>query len=260
MNVHYASRKNGNGVWCYAEKGESSDGHSHRRHHGDKHHQHQHKKKNYPTFVFLHGFGADKDTWPSILIHIPAYFHCIVVDLPGHGDTTFIDGVDEPSVESYVKSLREFLEVTNLDSTKIYLIGCSFGGAVAALFAHTYPELVQNLALLCPAIKTPILTETCQQLIQGKYELLIPKNGEEFTTMIKLLTHKSMFFPYKIMQSYVNINFHLERQVLLKKLLDSLVTTELQNFETNLQFKLSAIKVPTLIIWGKNDEVSQLVI
>jgi pimeloyl-ACP methyl ester carboxylesterase len=58
------------------------------------------------------------------------------------------------------------------------------------------------------------------------------------------------------MQSYVNINFHLERQVLLKKLLDSLVTTELQNFETNLQFKLSAIKVPTLIIWGKNDEVS----
>ena len=120
-------------------------------------------------------------------------------------------------MESYVRSLREFLEVTGLDQSKIYLIGCSFGGAVAALFTAMYPECVENLALLCPAIKTPIITDTCQELLNGNYNLLIPENGDQFIRMISLLCHKTQYYPHRIMQSFVNINFTPERQSLLKK-------------------------------------------
>lgn len=124
MQVKYVSRQNGQGVWCYAEKGVSH----HRRHHSNHHkHGHGHKHKKYPTLVFLHGFGGDKDTWPSIVTKIPSHFHCVIVDMPGHGETTFIEGVDQPNVEGYVKSVREFLELTHLDQEKIFLIGCSFG-------------------------------------------------------------------------------------------------------------------------------------
>lgn len=246
MQVRYVERMNGKGVWCYAEKG------SHNRH---RRHHHKHGKKNhYPTLVFLHGFGGDKDTWPSIVTKIPKTYHSIILDMPGHGETTFVEGLDEPTVESYVRSIREFLEVTHLDKEKIYLIGCSFGGAVAALFAHNYPECVLNLALLCPAIVTPVRTETCSKVMSGHFTTLIPTNGEEFINMISLLTSKTQYYPHRIMQSFVNINFTIERQSLLRKLLQNLVSKD-KEFETDLQFKINSIKIPTLIIWGENDEM-----
>jgi pimeloyl-ACP methyl ester carboxylesterase len=238
MRVHYISRKNGKGVWCYAEKGVKQRLHhskgtsvAFKKHIRSRCLANQLRVNNRdditdeasvemnqsPVLVFIHGFGGDKDAWPSMVKHIPNDYHCIVVDLPGHGDSTFVEGIDEPSVEGYANSLREFLEVTGLDESKIYLIGCSYGGAVAALFTFKYPECVRNLALLCPAIKTPIMTEACQRVMSGNYDLLIPETGEQFLNMIEQLSHKTQYFPKRIMQSYVNINFHPERQSLLKK-------------------------------------------
>lgn len=71
MKVNYISRKNLQGIWCYAEKG------GHRRHHKKNNHN------PHPILVFLHGFGGDKDTWPSIVTKIPSNYHCIIVDMPG---------------------------------------------------------------------------------------------------------------------------------------------------------------------------------
>ena len=88
---------------------------------------------------------------------------------------------------------------------------------MAGLFAHYYPEYIHKLALLCPAIKTPILTETCQELLAGNFDLLIPKNGKQFIKMIGLLCQKQQMYPSRIMQSFVNLNFTLERQHILKK-------------------------------------------
>jgi hypothetical protein len=36
-----------------------------------------------------------------------------------------------PTLESFVESIREFLEISSLSKRKIYLIGVSFGGAIA---------------------------------------------------------------------------------------------------------------------------------
>ena len=63
--------------------------------------------------------------WPSIIKHLPSCYDCIMVDLPGHGETSFIKGLDQANIESFVKALREFLEVTSLDQSKITLIGYS---------------------------------------------------------------------------------------------------------------------------------------
>jgi len=210
MEVKYVARKKVSGTWCYAEKGSKQSGHLH-------HHHNHSKNKKYPTLVFLHGFGGDKDTWPSMIRHIPKKYHCVVVDLPGHGDTTFVPEVDELNLEGYVKSLKEFLEVSGLDNEPIFLIGCSFGGALAGLYAFYYPEMIAKLGLLCPAVKTPILTDTCKELIGGNYDLLIPKNGKQFVKMIQLLANKRQPYPERIMQSWVNLNFTKERQAILKK-------------------------------------------
>lgn len=247
MRVKYVPRKGGKGVWCYAEKGEHNTSHRH-------HHTHNSDHKKYPTLVFLHGFGSDKDTWPSMIMYIPKKYHCIILDLPGHGETTFVDGLDYCEAQSYVESVHEFLQVIGLDKTHIYLIGCSFGGAVAGLYAHDYPKYVSKLGLLCPASKTPVLTETCKKLINGKYELLIPTNGKEFCQMIALLACKPQHVPERIMHSYVNLCFTPDKRTNLKKLLTSMVVKEFNDFEKYLE-KMKSIKSETLIIWGENDEM-----
>jgi pimeloyl-ACP methyl ester carboxylesterase len=59
---------------------------------------------------------------------MPSDYHVILLDMPGHGESTFIHGHDDPSIQSFVRSIKEFFELTKLDTTKVYLIGSSFGG------------------------------------------------------------------------------------------------------------------------------------
>ena len=65
-------------------------------------------------------------------------------------------------------------------------------------------------------MRTPILTELCQKVLDGKYNVLIPENGNDFISMINLLCFKTIRFPHKIMQAFVNINF-TKRKNLLEK-------------------------------------------
>lgn len=233
LKVKYLRRKSGVGQWCYAERGKETN--------------------EYPTFVLIHGFGGSKDDWPNIISQIPTKYHCILVDLPGQGDTTYDELIDDLSVQGYVDSLNEFLQLLDLKS-EIYLIGCSFGGAVAGMYSHKYPKNIRLLALLCPAIPTPILTDTCQKVLKGQYELLIPSNGREFTNMIDLMCFKRVWCPQKIMQSFVNINFN-KKKILLHKVMHNLVTKDLLNFESELKTKFSELTIKTIVVWGKQDEM-----
>ncbi len=117
MRQKSVPRRDGKGQWFYAEKG--SNRHNHRHHHR---HNSNHLKK-YPTLVFLHGFSGDKETWMTLLRHIPKKYHCIAVDLPGHGKTKFNADLDDPCIDGYMKSLKEFLEILKLDKEPIFLIG-----------------------------------------------------------------------------------------------------------------------------------------
>jgi pimeloyl-ACP methyl ester carboxylesterase len=102
MKVKHKERRGGKGVWCYAEVGK--------------------RNRERPTIFFVHGFGGDKDTWPNMVKHIDNY-HCVIIDLPGHGETTFVDGLDQFGILSYVRAIREFIEVIGLDEQQIFLVG-----------------------------------------------------------------------------------------------------------------------------------------
>lgn len=97
------ARKSGRGVWSYAERGQRAD--------------------KQPTVLFLHGIGGDANSWLGMLRYMPSKYHCVMVDMPGHGRTTFDKEADEATVEGFVLAIREFLEITGLDSQPVYVIG-----------------------------------------------------------------------------------------------------------------------------------------
>jgi abhydrolase domain-containing protein 6 len=252
MRVKYVNRKNGKGVWCYAETK------ANRRHHSS-HNNHNNHNRASKIVVFIHGFGADKDMWATIVNYMSKKHHYVMVDMPGHGGTTFDPEIDEPCVESYAKNLYEFLEMAHLNHSKITLVGCSFGGAIVTYFTYLYPDMIENLCLLCPALtsRQSYMSEALKEIMNGNFKLLIPENGVDFRYMIEFLCSKPQYWPSRIYQAYVNLNFNITRQKLLRKIMKNLTTHDLDMFDNELKDKFESFSTRTLIVWGDQDMVTK---
>lgn len=105
-----------------------------------------HKER--PTLVFLHGLGASKDQWGTAVMSMARDYECVLVDLPGHGESVY-ESVSGFGPQSLMSALEGFLET--VVKGPLVLIGSSLGGCVAGLYAAKYPQRVSHLILLSPA-------------------------------------------------------------------------------------------------------------
>ncbi|HYW21633.1 MAG TPA: alpha/beta hydrolase [Nodularia sp. (in: cyanobacteria)] len=96
--------------------------------------------------IFLHGAWNDSSQWVSVIESLSEHFHCFSPDLLGFGES------ENPnvhhSIDLQVECIAEFLHALRLK--KVYLVGYSLGGWIAASYALKYPEQVCGLVLLAP--------------------------------------------------------------------------------------------------------------
>src|SRR3989304_3822593 len=113
------------------------------------------------TMVLVHGAGENHLMWPAQLRRVEGVtVHA--VDLPGHGKS---GGHGRASVADYVEVVRGFLD--GLGVERAIITGHSMGGAIAQLFALTYPARAGGLVLgatgaklrVAPQILSGILTD-----------------------------------------------------------------------------------------------------
>lgn len=98
-----------------------------------------------PTIVCLHGIGGSSVDWRYQLNELSDTYHVIAWNAPGY---MLSDGLkaEKPSRKEFADALADFLNASKLD--KVYLVGNSFGTAVAQCFAYYYPERVIKIVLL----------------------------------------------------------------------------------------------------------------
>lgn len=97
-------------------------------------HVHRYGHPHLPVILFLHGFlGSSKDYAP-LLVELSATFHCIAVDLPGHGNTQ----ADQYDLASTAHGLMTLLGQLGIDRPS-GLVGYSLGGRIALYLALHYP-------------------------------------------------------------------------------------------------------------------------
>ncbi|GAB4135350.1 MAG: alpha/beta fold hydrolase [Cyanobacteria bacterium J069] len=96
--------------------------------------------------VLLHGTWGDGGDWLAVVDELSDYYHCLVPDLLGFGDS------ERPrrhySVGLEVECLADWLEALKL--RRVYLVGVGIGAWVAAGFALRHEDAVQGLVLLAP--------------------------------------------------------------------------------------------------------------
>jgi 2-hydroxy-6-oxonona-2,4-dienedioate hydrolase len=197
--------------------------------------------------LFIHGLGSSADRWLDIPDAISMYYHTIAVDLIGFG------GSDKPkdvnyTIEQFSEFILEFIEKIGLsgDDRKITLIGHSLGGYIAVDFAIRNKGLIEKLVLLDSSgfLKgpTPLLE---QYLNAAKY----PSYDS-----VRNVFEQMVAQPWKVLPIIINIFITRINSPGAKYPFESAY----QN-STTTQIDLSRLKsiedIPTLIIWGKSDNL-----
>ncbi|MAT40890.1 MAG: hypothetical protein CL609_01015 [Anaerolineaceae bacterium] len=103
--------------------------------------------------VLLHGFGSTLNTWNDMQLALAKNMQVISMDLPGYGLTRANEknlAASNYDIYNRAEFVIEILDT--LDIKKAVFVGNSAGGKLAAYIAANYPERVDKLILVDPAI------------------------------------------------------------------------------------------------------------
>src|SRR5690348_14037961 len=98
------------------------------------------------TLVFIHGYGGNSVQWVYQLRFFGQFMRVIAPDVRGHGLS------DDPaqhamSMENLVNDVELLVDALHVQKP-FYLIGHSFGGAIASEYTLRHPEDVRGLVLI----------------------------------------------------------------------------------------------------------------
>lgn len=94
-----------------------------------------------PLMLF-HSLLADRSSWDRVFITLAEQHQVIALDLPGFGDSDFVDG----GLEAVADRIAAALEKLDLDEQPIF-VGNGYGGFVALQTAIRHPKLAYRLVL-----------------------------------------------------------------------------------------------------------------
>lgn len=202
---------------------------------------------NAEVVLFVHGFAADKDTWPLYSKHFHKNYRVISPDLPGFGDNTKDLNFDY-GIAAQTDNLLAFLKAIGVD--KCHIIGNSMGGHISLNFAVKYPQHLQSLTLINNA---GIMLEDKSDIalaVEAGENPLEMKSPDDVGRQLALVMYKPIYLPGLFKRAmYQRAQ---EQKVILDKIF--WLTVE-QTEATAMNDSLSQVSVPTLILWGRHDRV-----
>ena len=175
------------------------------------------------TIVLLHGWGQNIEMMTPLSNKIEKNYNILTLDFPGFGDS------EEPpfswSVYDYTNCLRELIVFLKIN--KVILVGHSFGGRIALIYASKYK--VEKLVCLA--------SPYCKEITK------LPLKNRIYKQIKKI---KCLNWLAKIMQNKVGSTDYRNASPIMKGVLVKTINQNLTN-------EAKEIKCPTLLIWGSLD-------
>lgn len=185
------------------------------------------------VLMLLHGlFGALSNF--SDLIERFRTTHKVVVPLLPLFDLDIL----HTSVTGLAKHVDQFIEYKGYDH--IHLLGNSLGGHVGLVHVLKHPEKIKSLTLTGSS-----------GLFENAMGDSYPKRGDY--DYIKNKTAQTFYDPAMATKELVDEVFEITKNRLKVIKIIALAKSAIRN---NLGEDLNQIKIPTLLIWGKNDTVT----
>jgi pimeloyl-ACP methyl ester carboxylesterase len=203
-----------------------------------------------PLLVLLHGFGDSYTSWEGWVRELKTRRRIITLDFPGHGLTRAPEGtvLRQDSLADFVDSFA-----ATLGLPKFAVAGNSMGGGVAWQLAVRHPDRIDALILVdaagFPNEKPPGEVPLAFRIL--KYPIgrtFLQRIDNRFLIREGLRTdvyNKSLITP-----AFVDRWAEFQRAPGHRAIL---MSVNLGGQPGDLAATLSAIKVPTLILWGEAD-------
>jgi len=115
-----------------------------------------------PPLLLIHGMGVTYSIWENLIPQLSPYYKLIMVELLGHGSSPAIpDNVPYYAINAdELDAVRHELKIERWD-----VLGYSLGAWAAREYAGCYPERVNHLVILCPALLSRANSANLRNLI-----------------------------------------------------------------------------------------------
>lgn len=186
-----------------------------------------------PNLMLLHGLFGALSNFEGILRYFGKNYNVIVPMLPIYDLPIF-----QASVMGLVEYLSGFVKHRNLN--QLNLVGNSLGGHIALLFALEDINRIRTITLTGSS-----------GLFESGMGNSFPKRGDY--EYIKQKTEETFFNPAVATKELVDEVYDIvnDRAKAIR-----VIATAKTALRHNLADKLQDISVPTLLIWGKNDNIT----
>src|SRR5688572_7352606 len=116
---------------------------------GQQIHAHEEGKPSRQIVLMIHGWSS---SWFALSPLVPQFsrrYHCLAVDLPGYGQSP--PSATPVTMQGYADLMADLIR--QLSPTQpVILVGHSMGGMISVTMALRHPELIERMVLLCPTI------------------------------------------------------------------------------------------------------------
>lgn len=185
------------------------------------------------NLMLLHGLFGALSNFEGILDHFSAKFNVVVPILP-----IFELPIRKLSVTGLVDYVADFVDHKGFDH--VHVLGNSLGGHIALLYVLARPEKVRSV----------ILTGS-SGLFESAMGTSFPKRGDyEF---VRKKTQGTFYDPEVASKELVDEVYETinDRNKAIR-----VVATAKSAVRHNLSDKLHQVKAPTLLVWGKQDQIT----
>jgi pimeloyl-ACP methyl ester carboxylesterase len=201
--------------------------------------------------LFLHGFPQFADAWSNILPPIGAAgFHAVAVNQRGYSRAAQPPQVDDYATDLLVADAFAFADA--LKAPRFHLVGHDWGGAVAWRLAAAHPERIRTLTVL----STPNLNAFAAALQSDPDQ----QKRSEYFTLFRAPDHLAektlLADDAKLLRgAYRGKLSTAELEANVRRFSQSpTLTCALNWYRASKPSPLANITVPTLYIWGDQDQ------
>ena len=208
-----------------------------------------------PVLILLHGFGASLFSWHEVTTPLAEFGTVITYDRPAFGLTERPlewEGESPYSQDSQVELVIGLMNALGIK--KATLVGNSAGGTVSMLTALKYPERIESLILVDPAVYAgggapawirPLLGTPQMRHVGPLISRQLQAQGVEF---IKTAWHDPSKIPQATFDGY-------QKPLQVEDWDKALWELTLSSRESGLAERVNEFNLPILVITGDDDRI-----
>lgn len=211
-----------------------------------------------PVAILIHGWASSWYAVSPLLPLLSQRYHCFAVNLPGYGASPRIDG--RVTIPEYAKLLRAFIR--QVSDKPVVLVGHSMGGMISLNIALEQPDLIERMVLICPTISGRL-----SYMINLTLTPFVMLERFAFTRALVNLLEPMMGITDQLLRTPL----FAERTGIGKEDYERIKAdtrnrhqgrTRAECFtamrENDLRGKIAPINIPSLVVWGMEDNVVPL--